>query len=197
MVTLGGGFGTQSTAGDKSLFVLAGEGNIEAVQSVIEGPNSPGVNAQDENGYSLLMAAAGWGKLSMVEYLLGAGADVNLVDSDGDSCLHHCSTVTCMKLLVSRGADSSLRNSEGQTPLDSMRQNLAEELGEDDEDEEDETANQIVLNQEDLSRLQLGTESEPEQEVEQQPGQFEPSEDAVDSEEIQQLRGIIAFLESQ
>lgn len=46
------------------------------------------INAKDIKGTTPLMIAVQYHHTSLVEYLLGAGADASLLDNDGDSALH-------------------------------------------------------------------------------------------------------------
>mmetsp|Transcript_9731 Transcript_9731/g.12153 ORF Transcript_9731/g.12153 Transcript_9731/m.12153 type:complete len:211 (-) Transcript_9731:213-845(-) len=206
-----GGFGSSnSSEGEKNIFVLAGEGNVAAVRSLLESQNKNGqdinVNCQDENGYSPLMAAASYGMVDMINYLLSKGADVNLVDVDGDSSLHHCSNVECLKILIENGGDINLKNTDGLNVVDLARQNLQEELGEDEpiELEFNSTESENISginngNLPDISQLDLVSEElEPEQEREEQNEEVKEDDDNDDdeSDEIRKLREVIEYLES-
>ena len=57
--------------------------------------NRPGmlpetVNAQDDEGQTALYRACHFGNIDAVKALTAAGADVNMRDSDGSTCLHQC-----------------------------------------------------------------------------------------------------------
>lgn len=62
-------------------------GDFEAAEALIKRDAS--VNAQDERGRTALMVAIqeDWGGTAWVEFLIANGADVNLLDEDGDSAL--------------------------------------------------------------------------------------------------------------
>lgn len=57
-----------------------------------------------------------------VQALLDRGADISAVDHQGRSALHHYAgapgTTPCLKLLLERGVDPTLRDSTGKTALD-------------------------------------------------------------------------------
>jgi len=88
----------------------------------------------NKDGATPLMAAAGLGTLApteeagtepealaAVEYLLSLGADVNAVDVNGDTALHYAVMLNRFDLvetLMKRGADSSIQNLKGLTPID-------------------------------------------------------------------------------
>lgn len=80
------------------------------------------VDAKDIAGYTPLMIAAGLGNFQMVELLLTAGADVNILDTRmGASALHKAAqggVVPVAELLVRRGAFIDLAApTHGHTPL--------------------------------------------------------------------------------
>jgi ankyrin repeat protein len=66
-----------------------------------------------------LFYAAAKGFDAVVQALLDAGADVNLVDSSGNCTLHFACNTSVAKLLISAGKSTmpTLRNSSGNTPL--------------------------------------------------------------------------------
>jgi len=73
------------------------------------------VNAQDEHGYSTLHAVVGYGHTQLLHRLLAAGADVTLRDSEGDTPLHVCEHTECALVLLEAGADVQAKNDAGQT----------------------------------------------------------------------------------
>ena len=52
----------------------------------------PAVNAQDNNGFTPLMWACSLGHLMAATILIGAGADLALLDNAGRSALRHAET---------------------------------------------------------------------------------------------------------
>lgn len=85
-------------------------------------------SARDAHGYSLVHAAASYNQLSVLRDLVQKyNADVNILDEDGETPLFATEKVDVAKCLVEElGADSSIRNSEGQTAEDK----IGEEEGE-------------------------------------------------------------------
>src|SRR5215475_15128823 len=79
-------------------------------------------------GSSDLLVAIRDGDHSRVQKLLGAGADVNAVDSDGTTALMHSvieSDVKMMKLLIDNGANVNAKNALDSTALMYAATNLA------------------------------------------------------------------------
>lgn len=88
------------------------------------------VNAVDKDGETALMAAAEAGETENVRFLVDSGAQVNATDHRGNSALmlaagagpnnaaHAVETTDVVKLLLSRGANPSIRNRHTRTALD-------------------------------------------------------------------------------
>ena len=71
-------------AGGENIWVAASDGDLERVKHLVE-VEGVSVNAQDEVGYSPLHAAASYGEIQVLEYLLARGGDVTIKDEDGDT----------------------------------------------------------------------------------------------------------------
>lgn len=85
------------------------------------------VNLADNNGFTPLHCVASHGfydkALEMAELLVQAGADLNARSSClGYVPLHEVRTTGMIDYLLDHGADPSIRNSEGQTPLEYLIQ---------------------------------------------------------------------------
>ena len=115
-----------------NLHVLAADGDIDEVQRVVRAQATPQVrvalvNAQDENGYSPLAAAAEYGHIEVVRYLIEEGASCAISDGDGDTPLHVCNSVDVARILIENGADENATNADGLTPLQKFIVELEEE----------------------------------------------------------------------
>lgn len=79
------------------------------------------INRRYEEAKTLLMHAAGTGQSHLVDYLIGAGANVNLQDESGNTALHYASlanqVAVALRLLQLADLQLNLRNNLGNTPL--------------------------------------------------------------------------------
>jgi len=80
------------------------------------------VNSRNRRGEPALSIAAIQGKLAIVQCLLRRGANVNITDSNGNTCVHYaCWNQQFVKAIVSEllkyGADINQSNGNGITPL--------------------------------------------------------------------------------
>lgn len=105
-----------------NIWVAASDGQLEDVKKMIEVDGlSP--NAKDENGYTPVHAAASYGHMDLLRYLIGKGGDINVTDEDGDSALHTVEELEVAKQLVEEfKADYKLKNTEGQTPFEKLQE---------------------------------------------------------------------------
>jgi hypothetical protein len=120
-------------------WMAAADGNVELLKAALEHLClSP--SAADEQGYTLLQAAASYGQLRVVSWLLSSSqpASINAVDHEGDTALHYATTLDAAKFLLESGIDPTIRNREGKTALESKRDELQEAMDDDDYDEDDE-----------------------------------------------------------
>jgi ankyrin repeat protein len=86
-----------------------------------DGVNSVGLSTRGSRGQTPLHWMAYLGDVDGVRLLLEAGADPNAVDQSGNTALHDAVLSRqhlVVALLVAGGADSSVRNLEGKSPLD-------------------------------------------------------------------------------
>jgi hypothetical protein len=99
------------------LFQAIQRGAITAVeQHLAQGGN---VEARNEQGHTLLMAAAIYRWPKLVRLLLGHAAKPNSRDKQGRTPLHHAAvhSFDSVKLLLSAGADTTARDNEGKSVL--------------------------------------------------------------------------------
>lgn len=98
-----------------NIWIAASDNDIEYVKNAI-GSGKNTANDKDANGYTPVHAAASYGHLELLRYLISQGGNVNIADSDGDTPLHSVEDVTTAKILIEEfSADWRLKNSEGQT----------------------------------------------------------------------------------
>ncbi|XP_046560106.1 ankyrin repeat domain-containing protein 1-like isoform X4 [Haliotis rubra] len=113
---------TPSPAAGHRLYSASGAGDLETVKRILAAGHVE-INTRGGGDYSKtpVMAAALSGHSDVVEFLVGRGADVSLVDSNGNNVLH----VACLggdletvKLIVSRNlVDVNARNKDGRTAV--------------------------------------------------------------------------------
>nr|GAT60799.1 ankyrin [Mycena chlorophos] len=104
-----------------NVWVAAGDGDLERVRHLVE-VESVNPNAPDEFTYTPMHAAASYGHLDLLEYLISKGGDVNVVDSDGDTPLYTVENIETARFLVQHGAAIDRRNSEGISPIEHLRE---------------------------------------------------------------------------
>jgi ankyrin repeat protein len=85
------------------------------------------INARNEEGATLLIEAAGFGRLAIVKMLIQKGADLEARSNNGGTALHaaacDCALATMpdtydvVKLLLEKGAAINAKDNEGYTPL--------------------------------------------------------------------------------
>ncbi|KZS92393.1 ankyrin [Sistotremastrum niveocremeum HHB9708] len=108
------------TVNAKNIWVAAGDGDLDRVQVWI----SP--NQADENTYTPMHAAASYGHIDILEYLVSRGGDVNITDEDGETPIYTVESVEVAHWLIDHNARLDIRNSEGLRP----DEHLAEEFPE-------------------------------------------------------------------
>ncbi|XP_071098473.1 uncharacterized protein [Haliotis cracherodii] len=108
-----------SLTGDdnETLLHAASEGgNIDIVRHVI---GDFDINTRGGNGHTPLMLAVGEGYTDVVDFLVDHGADVHMVDNDGDCLLHLACELGNVNMAkhVRSYSDFELRNKFGWTPV--------------------------------------------------------------------------------
>uniref|UniRef100_A0A667WSG0 Tonsoku-like protein n=1 Tax=Myripristis murdjan TaxID=586833 RepID=A0A667WSG0_9TELE len=112
--------------GETSLHRACIDGNLKQVQFLVEQGHP--VNPRDYCGWTPLHEACNHGHYEIVALLLERGANVS--DPGGPLCegvtpLHDalaCGNFKVARLLVERGASVTVRNSKGETPMETLRQ---------------------------------------------------------------------------
>ncbi|XP_066977971.1 ankyrin repeat domain-containing protein 29-like isoform X3 [Macrobrachium rosenbergii] len=100
------------------LYFAAKMGNVVMVNLLLKAKAD--VNYQTLNGETALIAATAWDRETIVNILLGASADPNIVDNLKTGALHRAAYygyVPILKKLVEKKANVSALNVEGRTPL--------------------------------------------------------------------------------
>lgn len=98
-----------------NIWVAAADNDQELVKKYIESGDFS-ANQKDPNGYTPIHAAASYGHIELLRYLLSNGGDVNIQDNEGDTPLHHVEDVKVATVMVEEfKADFKIKNAEGQT----------------------------------------------------------------------------------
>jgi ankyrin repeat protein len=112
--------------GQTMLMLASTSGVPKVVEEVLKDDHN--VNAQDKNGRTALIEAVDHyeneaetpeiDRASVVRMLLGAGADANLRDEDGNTALiDACWNANIVLALIQRGANINAQNKQGETAL--------------------------------------------------------------------------------
>ena len=134
-------------------WLAAADGKLPLLQASLTQLNLP-ISAADETGYTLLQAAASYGQVQVMQWLLNQAQQqqqhdlweglVNAVDQEGDSALHYAGSLEAVQLLVQVGrASTQLQNRQGKTPLASKQEEL--KTLQDDEDEDSDSEDILTL----------------------------------------------------
>ncbi|KAF7327616.1 hypothetical protein MKEN_00340800 [Mycena kentingensis (nom. inval.)] len=120
----------------KNIWVAAGDGNLDRVQATqsfirFQAALNPATialspNAPDEFTYTPMHAAASYGHLHVLEYLISKGGDVNVQDGDGDTPLYTVENIETARFLVDNGATINHRNSEGVSPIEHLQEDFSD-----------------------------------------------------------------------
>ncbi|KAF9791030.1 ankyrin repeat-containing domain protein [Thelephora terrestris] len=115
----------------KNIWVAAGDGDLDEVQarfSVAQFPHLLSIslglspNAPDQNTYTPMHAAASYGHIEILEYLISQGGNVNVTDEDGDTPLYAAENVETAQWLINHGATVDIRNSEEISPIEHLEE---------------------------------------------------------------------------
>ncbi|KAL5034812.1 hypothetical protein BDV3_004330 [Batrachochytrium dendrobatidis] len=105
---------------DKTIFDWAEEGNVTAVESLLDTETS--INIRDSEGMTLLHWAVDRDHLKLAQVLIQRGIQVDAQDSSGQTSLHYALMIESkqmVELLLSMGhASIKIADNDGATPLD-------------------------------------------------------------------------------
>ncbi|XP_071116426.1 ankyrin repeat and KH domain-containing protein mask-like [Haliotis cracherodii] len=105
---------------DYYLFYASGDGDLEEVKRLLTTPGVD-INSRGEWSRTPVIEAAYWGHREVVELLVSEGADVSLVDVDGDNILHYAcrgGDVETVKYVLSlHVVDINSRGDGSRTPV--------------------------------------------------------------------------------
>lgn len=104
-----------------NIWIAASDNDVDAVKKYIE-TGQLTANSADANGYTPIHAAASYGHLALLDYLINeAKGDINIRDNDGDTPLHTVEDVSVARHMVEKlNADFKIKNDEGQTAFDKL-----------------------------------------------------------------------------
>ncbi|KAK6175673.1 hypothetical protein SNE40_014076 [Patella caerulea] len=110
----------QDSNGSTALHFAVAQSNVKCLGILFK--YNANTNIKDENGFTPLALAAGrYANSSVSETLLNKGAEVNIVNKYGNSLLHtavYAQDIHCVQILMKHGADITIQNKKGKTPLD-------------------------------------------------------------------------------
>ncbi|KAL7569128.1 hypothetical protein ACA910_016960 [Epithemia clementina (nom. ined.)] len=143
------------------------DGNLSLLQTSLQVLNLP-ATAADENGYTLLQAAASYSHIPILQWLIEQVPTttnssvnhedakltmLNAVDFEGDTALHYASTKAAAEFLIHCGIDVNIRNAEGRTALESKQAEIEDAMMEAEEEEDDDNDNANVEEKEEDEEL--------------------------------------------
>lgn len=105
-----------------ALMNAAENGNVETLKAILENVNdSDYVNQMSNTGFTALIIAAAHGHMEAIEYLVGAGANVDAVHDNKVTALMYAAAaghLDVMKILIEKGkADLEFKHTNGGTAL--------------------------------------------------------------------------------
>ena len=100
------------------IFDFIEDDNIGGIKNLIK--DKVNLNQKDGLGQTSLHLAVNHENKDVIELLIVEGADVNVIDNEGESPIFMVSSdnINLFKLLLVHGADPNIKNNDGRTILD-------------------------------------------------------------------------------
>ena len=96
-----------------NIWIAAADNQRQIVEQYINS-NEYTPNSKDPNGYTAIHAAASYGHLNLLQYLIEKGGDINIQDNEGDTPLHHVEDLKTAKYIVEKlGASYKIKTMMG------------------------------------------------------------------------------------
>ncbi|KAK0450129.1 ankyrin repeat-containing domain protein [Armillaria borealis] len=105
-----------------NIWIAAGDGDLARVEELVLAGTLP--NIPDEFTYTPMHAAASYGHIHVLEFLLAHGGDVNITDDDGETPLYVVEDVVTARWLIDHGAVIDRTNNEGVSPIESLAEDF-------------------------------------------------------------------------
>ncbi|KAI0064784.1 hypothetical protein BV25DRAFT_1777501, partial [Artomyces pyxidatus] len=110
-----------------NIWVAAGDGDLARTTTDADRPpEALSPNAPDPFTYTPMHAAASYGQLEVLDYLISKGGDVDVPDGDGDTPLYTVENTDTARYLVEHGATVARRNREGVSPAEHLAEDFPE-----------------------------------------------------------------------
>lgn len=103
---------------EKNCFDHVKDCNLKRLQAELKPQN---LTELDEHGLGLIHWATDRNSCEILEFLIKAGANVNMPDCENQTPLHYaasCGHCNCVRILLEHRADATLKDNDGQTCLD-------------------------------------------------------------------------------
>jgi uncharacterized protein len=105
-----------------NIWIAASDNNIDTVKEYISSGKCT-ANDKDPNGYTPIHAAASYGHLELLDYLMSQGGNINITDEEGDTPLHVVEDASVAKVIVEQyNGNVRIQNNDGQTALERLEE---------------------------------------------------------------------------
>ncbi|KAK7690772.1 hypothetical protein QCA50_005871 [Cerrena zonata] len=117
---------------EKNIWIAAGDGDLDRVRELIEQQCMRSIRFTQEGHHSpsgndiTRHAAASYGHIHVLEYLVSKGGNVNVTDNDDDTPLYVVENIETARWLVEHGAIVQRINHEGLSPASALTEDFPE-----------------------------------------------------------------------